>query len=219
MRAFPQVGGKEHKERLKEVGEAIRSHLDQKKGLIDLGVPVAVTDLAQADSIPTEFRERIVNELDGSGVTSHEIFETTEEIFERQTGLGVLASIAPPRATGRHRTVYVVRQQKDWPASWCSLQVSGDGYMPSFIALFYLIPFQVRALLYVVVGSKGVLNVADRRWTIERTYQNVVMLEKAPDASTIEALMEPSLEALQDVCAAETARRLKLLERELLDRK
>jgi hypothetical protein len=216
LRGFPSLGGKEHKARLQEYVVALHAHLEQSKDSLSLGISAIASKPTPINGVPFEFKKRLVQEVSGMGLPNHEINEASEEIMERADGyMAILHSFQPAKGTGRYETVYRVSQSKEWPDSWCTLELQGDGYVPSFLAGFYLIPFQFKALLVCIVASRGKQRSAETRWEVERVTKDVVMLDKQP-ADVIETLATPGLTAFSEVCAVETANRLSRLERELL---
>jgi len=215
LRSFPSLGGKEHRTRLTEFVNATHAHLESKKNLVQLGINAITTAPDVADTIPHELKRRIVEEVNAMGVASHEIVERNEEILEEPNWLAAVSG-QRGKPTGSYRTVYRVTQSKEWPPSWCSLQLQGDGYIPSFVVLLYLIPFQAKALLLGIVGSKGKARVVEPSWDIDRVTKEIVTLSEPPNDQLIESLASSALREFSEVCATETARRLSMLERELL---
>jgi hypothetical protein len=215
LRSFPTLGGKEHRARLGEFINAVHALLDRKKSVVELGLTPTTTPPDVCDTIPQELKKRIVEDVSAMGVPSHEIAEASEEILEEPNWLARF-SLEPAKGTGRYRTIYRVRQSKEWPPSWCSLQLRGDGYIPSFMILFYLIPFQAKALLIGQIASKGKARVVEHSWRIEHVVKDIVTLTEPPSEEVIEKLTASGLRAFADVCAAETEKRLAMLEQELI---
>ena len=215
LRAFPRLGGKEHKERLDVYAKAIASALGASTPSLMSTQKSAFVALAPAQSMPDELKRHIVQLVEYIGTKPiHQIHETEEAIYERPA-VGLLGEFAPRVKTGRTRTVYSVRQSDDWPASYCAMTVKSDGYLPDFLLLYYLIPFQASALLVHLIATRGAHNVTDREWTNERLEKRRIDLARQPDDTAVKAWIREGVEQFEQVIVAECDRRLKLLENEL----
>lgn len=215
LRAFPRLGGKEHKGRLDVYAKAIVAALGSSAPSLMGTQKSELVPLALAQSMPEELKRHIVQLVEYVGTKPiHQIRETEEPIYERPAA-DFLGQFAPRVKTDRTRTAFSVRQADDWPASYCAMVVKSDGYLPDFLLLYYLIPFQANALLVHLIAARGTNNVIDREWTKERIEKHRIDLSRPPDDNAVKALVREAVHQFEQVMVAECDRRLSLLENEL----
>lgn len=217
LRIFPRLGGPEHKARLNGYINKIYEYLESKKE--HLGFSSKVSSPQSANRIPDEFRQSIVLEVAGIGTPNHVISQETEEIFDSGSAIETIMGTARKRPTGRYRAIFRVQQYSDWPDSWCTLELNGDGYLPSFLAGFYLVPFQLKALLICIVASKGVSDSAARNWTVQAVTKDVITLDQEATPALAEGHARAGLTAFEDAVTKLTNQRLSNLEQELMTKK
>lgn len=213
VRSLIKVGTDEHLARLTKYMEHIRDALQARVHEVEsFGCEVELMPIQSVDQLPESFKEPIARFIEKEQLQPLHNIRVTEK---RSGGYNPLLAVLDFANRPTVSYEYIVEQGYSWPNSYIELRIQSDGYLPSALLYYYLIPLQVKA--YLDHGVATTSNPLSRQFKLhsQRGYYGFLDLNDDRALSLIDRHVENGIHELNEQYPKLVQERLSYLEREL----
>ena len=211
-RSLTRIGSEAHIAQLTKYIEQVREVLQARIEMVNShGCQVSLSKVKSVNNMPNSFKPPIARYIEKESLQALHDIRIIEQREERDNNIFMsILDRKPPRISYD----YVISQTHPWPDSYIELKIETDGYLPSGLLYYYLIPLQTKVCLDHGVALTN--DPLDINFTLEPRSGYIGFLDFNVESvsAQIDRHVEDGIRALNERYTKRVVERLDYLERE-----